>query len=203
MKTILYVEDSAMSQMLMRRYVGDAGKLTICTTLDAAAAQIKESRFDLLITDYMFPEGDSLDLIVGTRRRFSAQELPIIVVSGSMDRLLLSRILKAGANDGFSKPLKAGSFNEVVTRMLAHPYVRSPEHGAIDVHCFRWMNEGLYYQFCPDLGLTTSGPTKEAASAQMIAALQAGAAAGAVLGNTSHHGTASHIIELPGSAKQR
>jgi CheY-like chemotaxis protein len=197
MKAILYAEDSAMSQILMRRYVGDAGELTISTTLGEADALLKENRYDLLITDYMFPEGDSLDLIISTRRRFTTIELPIIVVSGSMDRLLLSRVLKAGANDGFPKPLRAVDFNEVVNRMLAQPYVRSSEHGAIDVRCFQWTADGLYYQFNPDLGLTTSGHTKEEASAKMLAALQASVVSGTVPGNTNRHGMTSHIIELP------
>ncbi len=197
MKSILYVEDSAMSQLLMRRYVGDSGELTICSTLSAAAALLKERSFDLMITDYMFPEGTSLDLIISIRGRFSAPELPIIVVSGSMDRLLLSSILRAGANDGYSKPLKAVEFNEVINRMLTQPYVRSPENGAIEIRCFQWRKGELFFQFCPDSDLMISAPSKEAASTQMLAALRGRVAAGTRLGDSSHEGIVSHIIDLP------
>jgi len=197
MKDILYIEDSSMSQLLMRRYVGDAGALTICSTLRSAITRLQEHHFDLLITDYMFPEGDSLDLIIGVRHKFSAEELPIIVVSGSMDRLLLSCVLKAGANDGFPKPLKTVEFNEAVNRMLTQPYVRSPEHGAIDVRCFQWMNNGVHHQFCPDLALTCSGSSREEAAAKMQSLLEASLSERKLLGGASHLGIASHIVELP------
>ena len=136
MKQILYVEDSGLSQHLMKRFVSGLGELSSCENLTRAAAIFRERTFDLLITDFRFRDGEAIDLIQNIRQTLSPMQMPIIVVSSMMDNLLLNRVLRAGANEAFIKPLQMDYFRSVVTKMLEAPYVRRPEVVEVSAVCF-------------------------------------------------------------------
>jgi CheY-like chemotaxis protein len=195
MKQVLYVEDSATSQLLMRKYLAGMCELTITPSLRTAMALLAERSFELLISDFLFPEDDALDLIQLTRKAETNKAMPIVVVSGSMDGALLSRVLKAGANEGMSKPLVTAEFRAVVLRMLEAPYVRSLEHALCSVTCFQWATRGAVSQFCPELNLTISGPTKDDVSKRMLAALHERLAQGGDLGYTNHEMVVTHVVQ--------
>jgi CheY-like chemotaxis protein len=195
MKQVLYVEDSATSQLLMRKYLAGLCDLTITPSLRMATSLLAERSFDLLITDFLFPEGDALDLMQQVRKTETIRTIPILVVSSSMDGALLSRVLKAGANEGMSKPLSTAEFRSVVVRMLEAPYVRSPENAICSVTCFQWAMRGTISQFCPELNLTISGPSKDDVSKRMRAALAERLAQGMDLGYTSHEAVVTHVVQ--------
>ena len=195
MKQVLYVEDSATSQLLMRKYLAGLCELTVTPSLRMAHSLLAERRFDLLVTDFLFPEGDALELIQRVRRLEPTKEMPIIVVSSSMDGALLSRVLKVGANEGISKPLATAEFRSAVLRMLEAPYVRSLDHAICSVACFQWTMRGVVSQLCPELNLTISGPTKEDVTARMFAALKARLAEGNDFGYTTHEAVVTHVVQ--------
>lgn len=195
MKQVLYVEDSATSQLLMRKYLAGICELTITPSLRMAMSMLGERTFDLLISDFLFPEGDALDLLLFVRRTEATKAMPIIVVSSSMDGALLSRVLKAGANEGMSKPLPTAEFRAVVTRMLETPYVRSLERAVCGVTCFQWAARGTISQFCPELNLMISGPTKDDVSKRMLEVLKDKLAQGVDLGYTNHEVVVTHVVQ--------
>ena len=195
MKQALYVEDSATSQLLMRKYLAGLCELTITPSLSMASSLLAERRFDLMISDFLFPEGDALELIQQVRLIDAIKTMPVIVVSSSMDGALLSRVLKAGANEGMSKPLPTAEFRVVVMRMLEDPYVRSLERAICSVTCFQWATRGAVSQFCPELNLTITGRTKDDVSKRMLAALQERLAQGTDLGYTSHEVVVTHVVQ--------
>jgi CheY-like chemotaxis protein len=195
MKQVLYVEDSATSQLLMRKYLAGMCDLVITPSLRMAMSMLAERPFDLLIADFLFPEGDALDLIQHVRRTETLLAMPIVVISSSMDGTLLSRVLKAGANDGMSKPLNTADFRALVSRMLLSPYVRTLDHAISGVSCFQWAARGTIFQFCPELNVTHSGATKEEVSKRMLATLQERLSHGAELGYTSHEAVVTHVVQ--------
>jgi CheY-like chemotaxis protein len=194
MKQILYVEDSTMAQMLMQKYVQGMCDLTIVSLPRAAGPVLKERRFDLVITDFMFPQGDALGLIDTLRQSYSPTELPIIVVSSCMDEILLDRVLKRGANDGVVKPIKVAEFRALVERMLANPFVRVSDRPTVGVCCLEWQTGGRAYQYCPDLNLTVTGDTRDQAAEIMSARLEAAMAAGTELGQVWREAVVTHIV---------
>jgi CheY-like chemotaxis protein len=195
MKQVLYVEDSATSQLLMRKYLAGLCELTITPSLRMAASLLSERAFDLLVSDFLFPEGDALDLLQQVRRTEAIKTMPIIVVSSSMDGALLNRVVKAGANEGMSKPLPTAEFRAVVLRMLEEPYVRSLDHAICSVTCFQWASRGAISQFCPELNLTISGPTKEDVSSRMQVAIRERLSLGADFGYTNHEAVVTHVVQ--------
>lgn len=194
MSEVLYVEDSTTSQILMRRFLEGIAVLTVATSLEAALQLLRERRFDLMIADYNFPEGNSLQLIQYVRSAPMHHKMPVVVVSSSMDAPMLTRILKIGANDGQAKPLKPVDFRAMVTRMLSAPYVRHLDHPIIDVSCFQWRSGLGIHQFCPELNLLITGPSTEEVTDRMRAALEQNCASGASMGNIAEERIVRHMV---------
>lgn len=179
----------------MRKYLAGLCELTITPSLRMAMSMLAERQFDLLICDFLFPEGDALDLIQQARKTEALKAMPVVVISSSMDGALLSRVLKAGANEGLSKPLNTVEFRAVITRMLSDPYVRSMERTICSVTCFQWARRGTIFQFCPELDLTVSGATKDEVTKRMQTALQDRLAQGTELGYTNHESLVTHVVQ--------
>lgn len=195
MKRVLYAEDSVASQALMRRYLKDLCEVVIAPSPAAASSLLGAESFAVLISDFMFNDGDATDLIVQTRRTKSPTELPIVVVSSSMDKVLATRLLAAGANEVAAKPLHPGEFRALVQRMLAEPYVCRQERSSVCVPALQWQHGSVFREFCPEFGLQVSGPTAEAATRAMTEAIKARVAAGAVPGEAHHAKVVTHMIE--------
>ena len=66
--------------------------------------------------------------------------IPFIVISGSMDDALLSRLLKVEANDALAKPLIASEICGMVQRMFSEPYVRKLDRPISTVICYQWFD---------------------------------------------------------------
>jgi CheY-like chemotaxis protein len=195
MNEVLYVEDSTTSQVLMRKYLDGMVSLTVVPSLDGAIQMLRDRRFKLMITDYNFPEGNSLQLIQYARTSPVHHQMPVIVISSSMDGPMLTRILRAGANDGQAKPLRLAEFRTLVEQMLTAPYVRSLDHPVIDVTCFQWRTSSGVHEYCPELNSIVTGSTREDADNLMRAALQEHCGLeGIALGNTNDELVVRHMI---------
>jgi CheY-like chemotaxis protein len=195
MNEVLYVEDSTTAQVLMKKYLEGVASLTLATSLDAALQALRERRFNLMIADYNFREGNSLQLIQHVRSSPVHHQMPVIVISSSMDAPMLTRILRAGANDGQAKPLRVAEFRTLVMRMLTAPYVRSLDHPVIDVTCFQWRTHLGVHEYCPELNLMVTGSTKEEVVDLMCAALQQHCGSeGKAMGNTDDEIVVRHMI---------
>ena len=107
---------------------------------------------------------------------------------------MLTRILRAGANDGQAKPLRVAEFRAMVALMLSAPYFRSLEHPVIDVSCFQWRSHQGVHEFCPELNLTVTGPTREDVADRMRLALQERCYKGIVLGSINDELIVRHMV---------
>lgn len=194
MKQVLYVEDSATAQLLMRKCLGSLCETTVISTLSAAFRAVDERHFDLIISDFLFPEGDALGFIEHVRQTRSWEKLPIVVVSASMDRMLESRMLKTGANEALPKPLITEEFRALIRRMFDEPYRHEPKAGLNGVSCFQWQANGCFHQYCPEANLTVSGATKAEAAQRMKALLDEQSDNGVALGGVSHAGVVTHVV---------
>lgn len=195
MKSVLYVEDSATSQLLMRKYVNGMCELTITASPRAGLEILETRQFDLVITDFLFPDTDATDLIVQLRKRYDRMVLPIIVISGSMDLSLLNRLLKAGANDGMAKPLNTADFRAMVQRMMDAPYLRVLDKVASTVSCFQWSTADAFFEYCPELDLKTTGGSREEVGRRMAEMLREHAARSVPLGFTTHEKCTTHVVQ--------
>jgi len=195
MKRILYIEDSVTSQLIVRRILSGTNEVVIAPTPRAGNVLLEQNSYDLVITDFLFPQGDALDLIVPLRQNKSLMELPIIAVSGSMDTALVNRLLKAGVNACMCKPLKPKEFQIFVERMLQEPFVEGYENTVSTVNCFQWFQHGAYHEYCPELKQHLTGADRAELSNRMQALLHEHAAQGAQLGFTTQERVRSYLVQ--------
>jgi len=199
MKRILYIEDSVTSQLIVRRILSGTNEVVIAPTPRAGNALLEQNSYDLVITDFLFPQGDALDLIVPLRQTKSAMEVPIIAVSGSMDTALVNRLLKAGVNACHCKPLKPLEFRAFVERMLAEPFIEAYSNTVSTVNCFQWFAHGTYHEYCPELKQYLNGTDRNDLSNRMLALLQEHSGKGTPLGFTTQERVRSYLVQ-PGLA---
>ena len=199
MKRILYIEDSVTSQLIVRRILSGTNEVTIAPTPRAGNVLLEQNGYDLVITDFLFPQGDALDLIIPLRQTKSTLEVPIIAVSGSMDTALVNRLLKAGVNACLCKPLKPPEFLSFVERMLREPFVESYQNTVSTVNCFQWFAHGTYHEYCPELKQHLSGTDRNDLSNRMQALLHQYSAQGTALGFTTQERVRSYLVQ-PGMA---
>ena len=113
-KTILVVDDSKLilthTSMLLH-----SQNINFILCLDGKEAweylnDTNAKKIDLVITDYEMPHMNGYDLVKNIRNKYSFEELPVLVVSGSQNTYMISRFLKVGANDYITKPFMNEEF---------------------------------------------------------------------------------------------
>jgi two-component system, NtrC family, sensor kinase len=101
---ILLVEDSEMDAQLIEAYLQAHGlvcELTRIEALEPLRAALQKPDWDILLTDYMLPGMDGLQVISEAQRL--APALPCIIVSGQIGEEAAVEALRAGAKDFINK----------------------------------------------------------------------------------------------------
>jgi two-component system chemotaxis response regulator CheB len=103
MKVLIADHDPA-SALTLERFLGEAGHDVVVTHDGAAALQaLGLDPFDALLTDWMMPRMDGIELI--RRVRATIKPLPVIVVFASLSSSeARARALDAGADDYLARP---------------------------------------------------------------------------------------------------
>lgn len=70
-----------------------------------ALALVEKESFDLILLDMRMPEMDGLEVLRRLRQKYSALELPVIMVTGEGQGESVTEALQMGANDYLAKPL--------------------------------------------------------------------------------------------------
>jgi CheY-like chemotaxis protein len=195
MKSILYIEDSVTSQLIVRRILSGTFAVTIAPTPRAGNVLLDQNRYDLVITDFLFPQCDALDLIVPLRQSKPALEVPVIAVSSSMDSALINRLHKAGVNACRCKPLKPAEFLALVERMLQEPFLEGDSNSVCTVSCFQWFAQGAYHEFCPELQQHLTGTDHNDLSVRMLALITEHSGKGTPLGFTTRERVRAYLVQ--------
>ena len=111
---VLIIEDDPLLMQLLSRIMLEEGDGVIEHTTAAAGreAALRE-RYDVVILDWMLPDGDGIDCIRGFRGWSS---VPVIVLSARVDETDKIAALDAGADDYLTKPFGVG---ELLARVRA------------------------------------------------------------------------------------
>jgi two-component system cell cycle response regulator len=105
---VLYVEDSDLEAALMTEMMERHGLTVVRVSSAEQALHSVDDSFDLVVTDFYLQDvmsgGDFLhNLRCG--RRYSHEELPVLVVTGSGNAGIQAEIFHAGGNDFIIKPV--------------------------------------------------------------------------------------------------
>ena len=151
----------------------------------------------MIIADYLYPEGDVLCFLEQVREVFDAMKLPVIVASGSMDRLMGTQAMRVGANDCIVKPFRKSEIRELVEKMLTDPYVHTSDTEEAVVVVFEWHLGDRYYQYAPEINQVIEGASHQEVQERMQQLLQEKFEQGERLGRLMRAHTVGHLVARP------
>lgn len=128
---LLYLEDDAVDRRAFLRMVRQKSlpyDITSTETLAEARAQLAQTRFDIIVTDYHLPDGHSTELFDEVR------DTPFVLLTGTLEENLALRTLERGADDYLPKTsdqrhLEALPFT--IEKTLHRKYLASASDGSL------------------------------------------------------------------------
>ena len=130
-RLVLIVEDDASVATLQRRRLERAGfNVVVATDVNAAATALDEERVDLVILDYRLGATTGLDL--HRRMKASGYDVPVILVSGSMDDGMVIEAIRAGVRDIVVKNQDYLDYLSDAVRSVLEQAATVPDSGRVD-----------------------------------------------------------------------
>lgn len=110
--SVLVVDDSATSRKYIERLLLIHQYNVLETDNGQKALEIlqENKQIKLVITDYVMPGMDGVDLVKRIRADYSRDELAVIGISAQNNEILSAKFIKNGANDFISKPFSNEEF---------------------------------------------------------------------------------------------
>jgi DNA-binding NtrC family response regulator len=114
---ILLVDDESQIRTAVRRYLELQNfEIQEADSCQSAVASCRESRPDVVLLDYMLPDGNALTLLPSLQE--IQPEIPVIILTGHGTVDLAVEAMKAGAEHFVTKPLELAALHRIVLRSL-------------------------------------------------------------------------------------
>ncbi|MGC4078050.1 MAG: PAS-domain containing protein [Rubrivivax sp.] len=122
-RTVLYVEDNTVNQMLMEAMLARRPEIELLLADDAASglALAVSAQPALVLLDIQLPDADGFELLRRLRARPETQALPVVAVSADAMPERIAAAREAGFADYLTKPLEQARLLEAVDRVLDAP----------------------------------------------------------------------------------
>jgi DNA-binding response OmpR family regulator len=114
---LIVEDDREMRSLLCDEFSGTGYQLREARDGDEAFLAVLQSVPDLILTDLRMPAGG--DDYIG-RLRTVAPMCPIVVITAFGDTTLRAKVMKAGANAYFNKPVRLADLKTCVQQLLDH-----------------------------------------------------------------------------------
>lgn len=130
---VCVVDDNRNFQNLFRTLLRGLGVRRVDLFGDPAEATsfVGATPVDITFVDLVMPRQNGIDWVRHTRRsaRLANPTMPIVLVSGHVDRRVLEAAVRAGVDDVLVKPLSPSTLLSHIRRLLHHPipYVRGED----------------------------------------------------------------------------
>jgi len=123
--TVLVVDDNQFMRQVVRGLLGHIGVKTTLEAADGIAAleAIRETRPDVVILDWEMPllNGPELVRIVRSPGVFPMPDVPIIMLTGHLERWRVLEAAKIGVNEFLCKPVSAKALLDRLISILLKP----------------------------------------------------------------------------------
>lgn len=118
---ILVVDDSSTARKHIRNLLVKMGMENISLVNDGTEAVeiMKETIFDLVITDFNMPEMDGEKLTSHIRNHSTQSSIPILMVTSENDEARLDSVLKSGVSAVCDKPFDVNHIRSLLGQLLA------------------------------------------------------------------------------------
>ena len=113
---IMIVDDEPFNIKLAVKFLRDGGFERFVTTTEPAEAMdlLLEERPGILLLDIMMPRVSGLDILTAVRSSEEVSDLPVVILTASIEEKTRVSALKLGATDFLGKPVNS---TELVTRI--------------------------------------------------------------------------------------
>lgn len=133
--TLLVVDDAETNRVLLQRRLTEHHYEVVTAGNGAEVLDLIAKRpLDLVVLDVMMPDMDGFEVLGRLRQRFSATQLPVIMLTGLHDSESVIRAFRLGANDYAVKPVDV---KQLLERIANHVKLKSPSHqrvGKYELH---------------------------------------------------------------------
>ena len=117
---ILFVDDEQLLHSLFERLFARHGmKVTSCSSATSAIDLLKEGTYDLVVTDFMMPDMNGLELLAHIRENYGGLRVIMITAHSNVQHAV--RSMQNGAIDYIPKPFSTAELVERVQAILAQP----------------------------------------------------------------------------------
>lgn len=124
---ILFVDDEQLLHGLFERLLARHNmKAKSCLTAVQAVEELKKNEYDLVVTDFMMPDMDGLELLAHIRQEYPQTKVIMITAHANVQHAV--RTMQNGAIDYIPKPF---SVTEFVERIKASLDKKAPEPVAV------------------------------------------------------------------------
>jgi YesN/AraC family two-component response regulator len=121
-KSILIIDDEVEIKALMSNYLiksqVDAKRIITASDGKEAISKIQNQDFGLIIVDILMPRMNGLQLIKELKQRKKYQNIPVLIVSGSVDADNVKVAASMGITNIIVKPFNYNIFLEKVSKTL-------------------------------------------------------------------------------------
>ncbi|RMH78189.1 MAG: fused response regulator/phosphatase [Calditrichaeota bacterium] len=105
---VLIVEDDRNSMRLLQHYLEKWGHQVVCATNGVEAVnRLQQENFPLIITDWIMPEMDGLELVRWVRHHGQKEYTYIIMLTSRTEKEAVVEGMEAGADDFLAKPFNS------------------------------------------------------------------------------------------------
>ncbi|MFH0974744.1 MAG: chemotaxis protein CheB [Spirochaetota bacterium] len=126
-KKILIAEDEQASAELLKKILEKAGySVKLASNGKKAYGEILDNKFDALLTDWMMPIMDGIELIRKVRENILNPPV-IIVITALASQEARTHALNSGADDFLAKPYKPADILEKVERLFSRISQKPPD----------------------------------------------------------------------------
>tara|TARA_B100000927_G_scaffold291682_1_gene295598 strand:+ start:65055 stop:66494 length:1440 start_codon:yes stop_codon:yes gene_type:complete len=125
---VLVVDDIKTNcDVLKRRLENNTFLVEVSMSGKDALEKIAKEKFDLVLLDVLMPEVNGLEVLIKIREEYSADKLPVIMVSSFDDVESISKCIQLGASDYLPKPVNSTILTQKVASTLERKSLRERE----------------------------------------------------------------------------
>jgi response regulator of citrate/malate metabolism len=119
---VLIVDDDKNICAIMKEYLEEMGTFRLIVEAhdgSIASSKLQNQKFGLIILDMNMPKKSGFDLIKDFEPPCVNKKDNVLVISGTLDRDLIARVIQRGVKNFLVKPFDEESFKDKVTKMIA------------------------------------------------------------------------------------
>lgn len=127
---VLVIDDQESNRLLLQDLLGTAGHEVYLAAAGRVGLRLMRAiQVDLVLLDVLMEEMNGLDVLAAMREDPKLAELPVLMLSGLDDSMLIGQCLRAGALDFIRKPYDATILGARVAGTLERKRLRDRERG--------------------------------------------------------------------------